>query len=238
MRCFMVEYREIVKGTFIERPNRFIAICQVAGKEIVTHVKNTGRCKELLIPGVTVYLNYVPSNTRKTDYDLISVLKENRLINIDSQVPNEIVEESLLTGKIQLPGVKGIIQTLKREVVYQNSKFDFYFETDKSEKGFIEVKGMTLEKNNQVSFPDAPTLRGLKHVNELIHAVKVGFYGCVCFIVQMEGVESATINRKMQPALQEAMENALKTGVNTIAYTCQVTPKTITINKSIPFKLN
>lgn len=152
MRCFMVEYREIVKGTFIERPNRFIAICQVAGKEIVTHVKNTGRCKELLIPGVTVYLNYVPSKTRKTDYDLISVLKGNRLINIDSQVPNEIVEESLLTGKMQLPGVKGIIQTLKREVVYQNSKFDFYFETDKSEKGFIEVKGMTLEKITKCHF--------------------------------------------------------------------------------------
>lgn len=234
----MVEYQGIVKGTFIERPNRFIAICQVEGKEVVTHVKNTGRCKELLVSGVTVYLNYVPSKTRKTDYDLISVLKGNKLINIDSQVPNEIVEESLLTGKMILPNIKGTLQYLKREVVYQKSKFDFYFETDKAEKGFIEVKGMTLEKNNQVSFPDAPTLRGLKHVNELTSAVESGFYGGICFIVQMEEAELATINQEMQPALQVAVDQALKTGVNVIAYTCQVTPKTITINKSIPFKLN
>lgn len=231
----VAQYQHIVTAKFIERPNRFIAICEVDGQKETVHVKNTGRCKELLIPGVTVYLNYVPSKTRKTDYDLIAVKKGELLINIDSQVPNEIATEGLLTGKIQLPNVKGAITHLKREVTYLHSKFDLYFETDQAEKVFVEVKGMTLENEGIVSFPDAPTLRGLKHVKELQQAVEAGYLGAVCFIVQMEKAKYATINQLMQPELESAVKLASKNGVMIVAYTCHVSPSQITIKEEIDF---
>lgn len=233
----MAEYAAIIPAIFIERPNRFIALCEVDGEQKVVHVKNTGRCKELLIPGVTVYLNYVPSKTRKTDYDLIAVRKGPLLINIDSQVPNTIAVEGLLAGQIKLPQVKGKIIQLKREVTYLHSKFDIYFETDLNEKIFVEVKGMTLEDSGIVSFPDAPTLRGLKHVNELILAVENGYQGAVCFIVQMSQANYGTINRNMQPELAVAIKKAQEKGVAIVVYTCHVTPSQITIKEEIPFKL-
>lgn len=233
----MAEYLAIVPAIFIARPNRFIALCEVDGEQKVVHVKNTGRCKELLIPGVTVYLNHVPSKTRKTEYDLIAVEKGPLLINIDSQVPNTIATEGLIAGQIKLPQVKGEISQLKREVSYLHSKFDIYFETNLNEQVFVEVKGMTLEEDGIVSFPDAPTLRGLKHVNELGLAVENGFKGAVCFIVQMNHAKFGTINRQMQPELAVAIKKAQEIGVAVVAYTCHVTPNQITIKEEIPFKL-
>ncbi|MGX7419708.1 DNA/RNA nuclease SfsA [Carnobacterium gallinarum] len=232
----MADYQNIIPATFLERPNRFIALCEVEGQQETVHVKNTGRCKELLLPGVTVYLNHVPSATRKTDYDLIAVKKGDLLINIDSQVPNEVAVEGLRNGKIKLPEVKGKIVQLKREVTYLHSKFDIYFETDQAEKVFVEVKGITLENHGIVSFPDAPTIRGLKHVNELIKAVESGYLGAVCFIVQMETANYATINQAMQPELEQAIKNAQQKGVAIVAYTCHVSPSQITIKEQIQFK--
>lgn len=147
----------MIKATFIERPNRFVACCMVAGEKEKVHVKNTGRCKELLVPGVTVYLEKGNNPNRKTRYSLVAVEKGELLINMDSQAPNQVVEEGLKSGKIKLAGIKGDICLIKREQTYRQSRFDFYVETTSLEKIFIEVKGVTLEEKGVVKFPDAPT---------------------------------------------------------------------------------
>lgn len=232
----MVQYGQVVSGKFIERPNRFVAICEVDGQAEVVHVKNTGRCKELLLPGVEVFLEEANSATRKTKYDLIAVMKQEQMINIDSQVPNKIFAEAM-ARKLALPTLKGQIQLLKKEVTYQQSRFDFYFETDQAEKGFVEIKGMTLEEGGIVSFPDAPTLRGLKHVNELGQAMAEGYLGFVVFIVQMNQATYATINGEMQPALQQAFQEMMAEGLQVLAYTCVVSKESISLGEAIPFEI-
>ncbi|MGG5368537.1 DNA/RNA nuclease SfsA [Enterococcus sp. AZ196] len=235
-----MKYSAIYLAIFIERSNRFIARCRLlnTGEEIITHVKNTGRSKELLLPNALVAVNHQPSDKRKTAYDLIAVKKGEMWINIDSQIPNALAAEGILSGKIKLPGLKGSINYLKREYTYERSKFDIYFETDQQEKGFVEVKGMTLENYEIGAFPDAPTLRGLKHVEELRLAQTMEYHCYVLFVVQFPTIQTATIHREMQPALYEAVEKAKTDGVQILAYNCDVDQESISIKEAVPFDLN
>jgi len=228
----MIIYDNILPAIFLKRPNRFIAHCLLEEEEVIVHVKNTGRCKELLIPGVTVYLQSNNNPNRKTKYSLISVIKGERLINMDSQVPNKMIYKALNNGKINLPGVKGELTHLKGEQSYQKSRFDFYFES-KTQKGFIEVKGVTLEEDGIVLFPDAPTERGIKHIDELIKASKEGFLAYVIFVIQMKDVKYFTPNMKTHQEFGEALMIAQNQGVEVLAYDSIVTPESIGINQEV-----
>jgi len=231
-----MKYENIVEATFIKRPNRFISHCLVDGKLVVAHVKNTGRCRELLIEGVTVYLAYAPSPTRKTDYSLIAVRKGERLINMDSQAPNQIAHAGLKSGAIKLPGLVGEALLIKREFQYGNSRFDLYIETPQ-EKVLIEVKGVTLEVDGVAMFPDAPTVRGEKHVRELIRARRAGYLTYVIFIIQMADVLYFTPNRERDPKLAESLKKASEAGVEILAYACDVKPDEIWANEVVLVEL-
>lgn len=232
-----MKYDNIVKAQFVERPNRFIAHCKIENETVIVHVKNTGRCKELLIPGATVYLEYAPSPKRKTDYSLIAVEKDSYLINMDSQAPNYVTLEGLQNNVIQLPNLQGEVTLLKREVKYGNSRFDVYIETELGEKGFIEVKGVTLEEDGTVMFPDAPTARGTKHIYELIQAKEAGYRAYILFIIQMKPVKYFTPNKKMDQAFAEALGEANRKGVEIIAYDCTITRDTMEASSSVEVRL-
>ena len=233
----MITYPNVQIAHFIDRPNRFIATCRLkeTGEMVTVHVKNTGRCKELLYPEVEVALSYQPSPKRKTAYDLIAVKKGSAWFNIDSQIPNTLAAQAIQKGTIILPGLKGEILSVKREKRFARSQFDILVETDSGTQAFVEVKGMTLENHAIGAFPDAPTLRGLKHVTELISAMKEGYQSYVLFIVQFEKVELATIHTVMQPALAQMILSGQEQGLSVIAYNCSVTPDTIAIKHQIPF---
>lgn len=231
-----MNYKNMVKATFIERPNRFIALCKVKEEVCKVHVKNTGRCAELLIAGVTVYLQESDDPKRKTKYSLIAVEKGDRLINMDSQAPNEVVEEALVSGRLKLPGVDEGLTLIKREVTYGESRFDFYVQTYEK-KGFIEVKGVTLEQDNYVMFPDAPTQRGLKHVEELIRAKQEGYYAYVVFVIQMKEVAYFKPHVERQEAFAKALKRAEELGVGLLAYDCLVTPDTLVLHEPVPIQL-
>ena len=220
-----MKYSNIVKGKFISRPNRFIARVDIAGVEHTVHVKNTGRCKELLVPGCTVFLEKADNPNRKTLYDLIAVIKGDRVINMDSQAPNAVFRRWI---KKQLPNA-----TVKREITYKDSRFDCYIETE-TDKIFVEVKGVTLEENGYVRFPDAPTERGIKHINGLIDAVNNGYKAAVFFVIQMEDVISFSPNYDTQPRFGQALKNAEAAGVKILAYSCKVTPDSLEIDKPVP----
>lgn len=238
-RKAMAKYEAIEIVTFKERQNRFIATCvKNTGEEIITHVKNTGRCKELLIPGVEVAVNFQDKPTRKTKYDLVAVKKNQAWFNIDSQLPNDLVEEGLKQNLIKFAILSGEVVRIKREFTYEDSRFDFFLETNKGEKLLVEVKGMTLENKGIGSFPDAPSTRGLKHVETLIEAKQEGYLRAVLFVVQFEKIKYAMINKEMQPELQEAFEKGVADGLEVLAYRCQVTPEEVTIQTQVPFKLN
>ena len=226
-----MRYTNIMAGKFLARPNRFIAHVEIAGREEIVHVKNTGRCKELLLPGATVYVQHFPEGKRKTKYDLIAVEKQNILINMDSQAPNKVVQEWLVAKE-----PFGKITYLKPECKHSDSRFDFYLETAER-KMFIEVKGVTLEEKGVVMFPDAPTERGVKHVQELRHCLEQGYEAVVIFVVQMEGMRYFTPNRRTHAAFAEALERAEACGVKLLALTCAVTPDSLTINGAIPVQL-
>ena len=225
-------YENIVEGKFINRPNRFIAHVEIEGQEQVVHVKNTGRCKELLVPGAVVYLERSDNPARTTAYDLIAVKKGSRIINMDSQIPNKVVAEWLEKGSFFHDLV-----SLRPETTYGNSRFDIYVETQ-TEKVFIEVKGVTLEEDGVVRFPDAPSERALKHVEELIKARESGYRAILFFVVQMEKVKWFTPNMDTQPEFGEALLRAAEAGVEIHAYDCKVTPETITMNKPVPIALS
>ena len=218
-------------GKFLARPNRFIAHVEIAGREEIVHVKNTGRCKELLLPGATVYVQHFPEGKRKTKYDLIAVEKQNLLINMDSQAPNKVVQEWLME---QEPF--GKITYLKPECKHGDSRFDFYLETE-AKKMFIEVKGVTLEEKGVVMFPDAPTERGVKHVQELCHCLEQGYEAAIVFVVQMSGSRYFTPNRRTHAAFATALEQAAASGVQLMALTCAVTPDSLIINGTLPIHL-
>ena len=226
-----MKYENIVKGEFIERPNRFIAEVVIDGETETVHVKNTGKCKELLIKGRTVYLSRAANPERKTKYDLIAVDKDGLLINMDSQIPNGAAVEWLKKGNIF--SEKAVI---KREVTYGKSRFDLYIEDD-GRKAFLEVKGVTLEENGIVMFPDAPTERGVKHIRELISCMKDGYEAYILFVVQMKGVKYFCPNYKTHPDFADALKDAAKAGVNVIAAECSVAPDRIEIDRKIEIKL-
>lgn len=226
-----MRYTNIMVGKFLARPNRFIAHVEIAGREEIVHVKNTGRCKELLLPGATVYVQHFPEGKRKTKYDLIAVEKQNLLINMDSQAPNKVVQEWLME---QEPF--GKITYLKPECKHGDSRFDFYLETE-AKKMFIEVKGVTLEEKGVVMFPDAPTERGVKHVQELCHCLEQGYEAAIVFVVQMSGMRYFTPNRRTHAAFAEALERAEACGVRMLALSCEVTPESLAINGEIPIHL-
>ena len=227
-----MNYNKVVKAKFVERPNRFIAFCDIDGKIEKVHVKNTGRCKELLTDEAVVYLEESDNPNRKTKYSLIAVEKGSRLINMDSQVPNKVVYEGLVNKKIVLPGIDEEITFIKPEKTYNNSRFDIYLET-KSKKVFIEVKGVTLEEDNIVKFPDAKTERGVKHINELIEAKKDGYECYILFLIQMNNVLYFTPNNEMHKDLGDALINARNNGVGLLAYDSLVEFNSIIINKEI-----
>ncbi len=214
-----MKYSNIVKGTFIDRPNRFIANVLIDGKVEKVHVKNTGRCKEILTKGTTVYLEKSNNPNRKTKYSLISAYKGRMLINIDSQVPNEVVYSSISSNKI--PELTDV-DLLKKEVKYNNSRFDLYYEK-KGQKGFIEVKGVTLEIDGISMFPDAPTERGTKHILEMLKAKKGGYDNFIFFLIQMPDIKYFRPNEEMDPKFSEALIKAKEGGVNILAYNCRVT---------------
>ena len=226
-----MRYTNIMAGKFLARPNRFIAHVEIAGREEIVHVKNTGRCKELLLPGATVYVQHFPEGKRKTKYDLIAVEKQNLLINMDSQAPNKVVQEWLME---QEPF--GKITYLKPECKHGDSRFDFYLETE-AKKMFIEVKGVTLEEKGVVMFPDAPTERGVKHVQELCHCLEQGYEAAIVFVVQMSGMRYFTPNRRTHAAFAEVLERAEACGVRMLALSCEVTPESLAINGEIPIHL-
>ena len=231
-----MKYNRVVPGVFLKRPNRFIAHVCIHGKEEVCHVKNTGRCKELLVPGCTVYCAVSDNPNRKTKYDLIAVEKKvessTLLINMDSQAPNAAVKEWLASGASPF----GQIDLLKPEYRHGNSRFDFYLECNKR-KIFIEVKGVTLEDDGVVLFPDAPTERGVKHVHELIQCHGEGYETYILFVVQMERARYFTPNRKTHPEFADALYEAKQAGVELLAYMCTVSPDEMKLDKPLKIKL-
>lgn len=226
-----MHYPNIQQAIFLERPNRFIAHILVEGKEQLCHVKNTGRCKELLIPNTTIYVQHHDNPNRKTKYSLIAVQKGELLINMDSQVPNQIVAEWLKTGKL-FPDLK----LVKPETVFGSSRFDFYLETSQK-KIFMEVKGCTLEQNGVMMFPDAPTQRGVKHIQELILAKQQGYEAYLIFVIQMKGARYFAPNRLTHPEFADVLLQAEKAGVNILAVDCMVMPDSIEIDQQVPIQL-
>jgi sugar fermentation stimulation protein A len=231
-----MKYNRIVSGTFLQRPNRFIAHVRINGTEEICHVKNTGRCRELLVPGCTVYCAVSDNLQRKTKFDLIAVEKITEtgilLVNMDSQAPNAAVKEWLQSGASPF----GKLDVIKPENKYGNSRFDFYLEKEKR-KIFLEVKGVTLENNGVVLFPDAPTERGVKHLQELIRCQAEGFEASVLFVAQMENALYFTPNRKTHPQFANALCEAQKAGVHLLAYTCNVMPNEMKIDKELEIML-
>lgn len=226
-----MRYTNIHKGTFISRPNRFIANVMIDGREEVCHVKNTGRCRELLVEGCTVWLEHSDSESRKTAFDLVTVEKGHRLINMDSQAPNKAVVEWLREKK---PFGEGFCVYPERK--YGNSRFDFYMESQ-NRKIFMEVKGCTLEKDGVVLFPDAPTLRGVKHIRELSRCLDEGYEAYIMILVQMSDVKYFTPNYDTHPEFGEALEKAAQKGVKILCYDCDVTPDSMTVGKPVEVKL-
>lgn len=226
-----MEYQKIVEGSFIRRLNRFIAEVAVAGQIERVHVKNTGRCQELFIEGAACYLEEVPKSSRKTKYSLVAIYKGEILINIDSQVPNKVVEEAVASGLIE---VIGPIKYLKREVTYGHSRFDLYYETDQA-KGFIEVKGVTLEVAGLAMFPDAPTERGTKHVMTLVEAQKEGYTNYVFFLIQMDQVYNFRPHHERDPKLAAALIEAESAGVGLLVYNSVVTKRGIRLGEKASY---
>ena len=227
-----MKYNKIVKAKFIERPNRFVAYCDINGKVEKVHVKNTGKCRELLVPGYEVYLEESNNPSRATKYSLIAVQRENKLINMDSQVPNKMVYEALKDKSLVLPGFDEEITLLKPEKTYGNSRFDVYIE-GKIKKAFIEIKGCTLEIDGVVKFPDAKTERGVKHVRELIKAREEGYLAYIIIVIQMEDVLYFTPNIEMHKEFGDVLKEADAKGVKILAYDSIVNIDEIKLNKPV-----
>ena len=223
-----MRYPNIHKATFLRRPNRFVAQVEWEGTEVTVHVKNTGRCRELLVPGATVYLVRSDDPNRKTAFDLVAVEKGELLVNMDSQAPNRVFGEWAASGAF-VPG----LTLLRPETVWGDSRFDFYWEAGER-KGFVEVKGCTLEDDGAARFPDAPTLRGVKHLEELIRAKAAGYEAAVCFVLQMAPMKRFSPNDETHPAFGEALRRAAQAGVEFLAYECAVTPDSLRMTRPVP----
>ena len=225
-----MKYEKVIEAIFIKRPNRFIAHVLIDGVEEIVHVRNTGRCKELLIPGAKVILEDCSHNLkRKTKYSLIAVWKDNMLVNMDSQIPNAAVFKAINENRIL--GLENL-NHIRREVTFGNSRFDIYFESE-TEKGFVEVKGVTLEENNIAMFPDAPTMRGAKHVLEMIEVVKQGYRGILFFLLQMKGPTKFIPNYKMDKVFSDALKLASENGVEILVYDSIIKSDEIIVDKIV-----
>ena len=225
-----MNYKNIVPGVFLARPNRFIAYIQIDGREEVCHVKNTGRCRELLPVGAKVWCEKSGNPSRKTQYDLISVEKGSRIINMDSQAPNAAVKEWLEGGGL------GQIENLKPESRQGESRFDFSFTKD-GKPCFLEVKGVTLENDGVCAFPDAPTTRGAKHLRELTQLAKEGYGAYVLFVIQMADVKYLHPNDATDPDFGTALREAAKAGVQVLAMDCRVTPDSMVLRTPVEVRL-
>ena len=225
-----MQYDNMVPGIFLARPNRFIAHVQIDGKVETVHVKNTGRCKELLPVGAKVWCQKSSNPQRKTQVDLVSVHKGARIINMDSQAPNEAVWEWLSSGGL------GEVSDLRREVMFEDSRFDFAFRKD-GVQCYLEVKGVTLETEGVCAFPDAPTQRGTRHIRELMKAVAAGCGAYVLFVIQMADAEYLHPNDATDPAFGAALREVSQAGVQVLAMDCEVTPTTMSLNKEVPVRL-
>ena len=225
-----MRYEDMVAGRFLRRPNRFIAHVEIGGAEEICHVKNTGRCRELLPEGAEVYCQRAANPERKTKFDLITVKKGDRLINIDSQAPNIAAGEWLKSGGL------GEISELKPETTHGGSRFDFSFVKD-GRKCFLEVKGVTLENDGICAFPDAPTERGAKHLRELAQAAKEGYGAYVLFVIQMDHVKYLHPNDSTDPAFGQALRDAAKAGVQVLAMDCKVTVDSMVIQNPVEVRL-
>lgn len=230
-----MKYEKTLPATFIERPNRFIAYARLGDETVTCHVKNTGRCKELLVPGADIILQHHPDAGalgRKTEYSLIQVYKQiNRtteLINMDSQAPNQVAYEWFYK--------RSEVSELKREVRFGNSRFDLAF-LHNQKPAFVEVKGVTLEEDGTARFPDAPTLRGVKHLYELAEAVKTGYEAYAFFVIAMKGIHRFEPNTATHPEFTEALAYAAAHGVKVLAYDCIVKPDSLTIDCPVPINL-
>lgn len=232
-----MQYFSVIPAVFLERPNRFVAYVNVNGKIEVAHVKNTGRCRELLIPGCRVYLSVPQTNDRKTKYDLIAVEKqrggkEPLLINMDSQLPNAVVAEWLPKSNLFSTDAE-----IRREVCFGSSRFDFFVQ-DGSRRAFLEVKGVTLEEDGIAMFPDAPTERGVKHLNELCACVEQGLEAYVLFVIQMQGMHEFRPNDRTHEAFGEALRKSKQKGVKILALDCFVTADSVVIDSAISVNLS
>lgn len=221
-----MRYERVKKAIFLERPNRFIARVSLEGKTVICHVKNTGRCRELLVPGAVVYLEESANPSRKTAYDLIAVEKSGRLINMDAQAPNKVFAEWATQ-------FDPTCTAIHPEYSIGQSRLDFCLESAGG-KHFVEVKGVTLEENGHTRFPDAPTERGVKHLHELIRLAEAGNRATVFFVVQMDDVLDFSPNDVTHPAFGEVLRLAASRGVQVAAYSCRVTPEEMTINQPVP----
>lgn len=226
-----MRYHGVIPGRFLSRPNRFIAQVETAAGVETVHVKNTGRCRELLVPGARVYLEPSSNPARKTPYDLIAVEKGEKLINMDAQAPNQVFAEWAAAGGF-LPDVTAV----RREVVWGESRLDFCLETDRG-PWLVEVKGVTLEEGGLARFPDAPTERGVKHLRELRRAAEAGLGAALCFVVQMENIRSVAPNDETHPAFGQALREAAEAGVTVLARECAVTPESLEIRDPVPVLL-
>lgn len=227
-----MQYSDIHKAVFLERPNRFIAHCTVDGMLETVHVKNTGRCRELLVPGATVYLEKSSNPNRKTAYDLVTVETPFGLVNMDAAAPNQVAGELLRAGAILSSPT-----LVQPEVRFGASRLDFYAENDRQQL-FVEVKGVTLRQGEWAVFPDAPTVRGAKHMGELVQAVAQGYRAMALLIVQMGGCTAFRPNRETDPAFCRALRDARAAGVEVRAVDCRVTPNTVTANRELPVDLD
>lgn len=226
-----MQYTNVERGRFLARPNRFIAHVELAGAAVVCHVENTGRCRELLTPGAAVYLEGASNPARKTKYDLIAVEKGGLLINMDAQAPNKVFGEWAAAGHF-LPGLTRV----RPEFTWGDSRFDFLLEDGRG-KYFVEVKGVTLEEDGEVRFPDAPTERGVKHLRGLQRAVEEGYRAAVFFVIQMKGVRQFRPNDQTHPAFGQALREAAAGGVGVFAYDCAVAPDRIQLDAPVPVLL-
>ncbi len=226
-----MKYENIREAVFLRRPNRFIAHVDLDGAETVCHVKNTGRCRELLLPGAEVYVQRAANPQRKTAWDLIAVRKGERLINMDAAAPNAVFSEWLRAG-----GGGFVPELLRPECVHGDSRFDFYLE-HRGRRIFAEVKGVTLEEDGVVRFPDAPTQRGAKHLRGLRACLAEGYEAWAVFVIQMKDVLCFEPNRKTDPAFAETLSEAAAAGVRILALDCSVTPDSLAIADPVPVRL-
>lgn len=230
-----MQYEKLLPAVFVDRPNRFIARCRLGGEVVLAHMNNTGRLKELLLPGAKVYLLHSPAPARKTAYSLVLVQKGPHLVQIDSLAPNKLVHEGLVSGVITLPGF-GKPDSIRREYTYGQSRFDLFVQ-NAGQRALIEVKGVTLEVDGHAFFPDAPTERGVKHLNHLAAAAQNGFAAYIIFAVQMQGVTAFSPNRATHPAFAAALENSVKKGVIPLAFGADVNCEKVALSYPIPITL-